>query len=61
LATKGIHPNILIKESLHITQPIIEKDVNGGLEVEIFNKYQNLNKIKNPREQYFLLCLSGFR
>jgi hypothetical protein len=46
LATKGIHPNILIKKSLGITQPIIEKDVNDGLEVEISNKYQNLNKIK---------------
>jgi hypothetical protein len=37
---------MLIKKSLGITQPIIEKDVNDGLEVEISNKYQNLNKIK---------------
>jgi len=61
LATRGIHPNTLIKESLGITQPLIQKDVNDGLEVEISTKYQNLNKIKNTREQYFLLCLSGFR
>lgn len=41
-----MHPNILIKESLGITQPTVENNVNDGLEVEMSNKYQNLNKIK---------------
>jgi hypothetical protein len=58
LATKGTHPNILKEESLGITKPIIEKDVDDGLEVEISNKYQNFNKIKILQNNiFYCACL----
>lgn len=46
MAIKVIHLKLLVKESLGIIHLIIEKDINDSLEVEISNKYQNLNKIK---------------
>jgi len=58
LATKGIYPNIPIKESLGITQSIIEKDVNDRFEAEISNKYHNLNKIKILENNiFYCACL----
>ena len=48
----------LIKVYLGITQPIIEKDVNDRLEVEISNKYQNLNKIRILENNiFYCACL----
>jgi hypothetical protein len=59
MAIKVTHLNILIKESLGITQPITEKEVIDHFGVEISNKYQNLNRIKTLKNNIFFCACMG--